>query len=150
MNGPVRAMRDDLLARHAELRSAVDDVRAAVYRVREGVASTADLQHALGRLADTLRAHCAHEDEVLGDVIRTIDAWGDARAEVLEDEHTRECRELDEAVAQADATTDAERLFMLTIHCIERLLEHFSREERFVLAEDVLSDDIIPRNSFSG
>jgi len=32
----------------------------------------------------------------------------------------------------------------------QRLLEHFAREERFALAEDVLCDGIVARNSFCG
>jgi len=150
MNGPVRDIRDELLARHAEIRAAVTDIRVAVERVRNGNGAPEELQTSLADLADALRVHSAHEDEVLRDLLRHVDAWGDVRAEVLDKEHSKESNELDNAVIESCATQDVERLVAITMRCVERLLEHFAREERYVLAEDVLCDGIVARNSFCG
>lgn len=146
----IRELRDELLARHAELRRAVEDIRAEVERLRNGSGTVERLQVALVLLADGLRDHCAHEDDVLGDIIRSADAWGDARAEMLSTEHVVERSEVEEAVRAVTVTADPELLGAVTLACVERLLEHFAREERFVLAEDVLCDGIVPRNSFCG
>jgi hypothetical protein len=150
MNGPVRDIRDELLARHAEMRAAVNDIQVAVERVRSGNGPPEELQTALADLADALRVHCAHEDDVLREVLRNADAWGDARVEVLDNEHAHERGELDDAVVESGLADDVERLVAITLRCVARLLEHFAREERFALAEDVLCDGIVARNSFCG
>ncbi len=146
----LRDIRDELLARHAEMRAAVNDIRVAVDRVRNGTGAPEELQTALADLAGALRVHSAHEDEVLRDLLHHVDAWGDVRAEVLDKEHTKASNELDHAVMETGSTDDVERLVAITMRCVERLLEHFAREERYVLAEDVLCDGIVARNSFCG
>jgi len=143
-------IRDELLARHEQMRAAVNDIRTAVDRVRRGDGKPADLQAALVQLAETLQTHCEHEDEVLKDMLRTVDAWGEERAEILDGEHARERRELREALVESASAHDVERLIGVAIHFAERMLEHFANEEQFVLSEDVLCDGIISRNSFCG
>lgn len=143
-------LRDELLARHAELRAAVDDIRSAVERVRHGVATPDVLKLSLGQLADTLRKHCLHEDEVLHDVIPKVDAWGDVRAELLGEEHAVEAREFNEALGATRSTDDVEEVVAITLECVDRLLRHMAREERYVIAADVLCDGIVSRNSFTG
>ena len=150
MNGSVCEIRNELLARHAELRAAVSEVRVAVHQVRDGSVESCELERALINLGETLRAHCLHEDELLADLIPKVDAWGDARAELLSNAHAWERRELDDALLQTRESDDIERVLAITVGCIERLLEQFAREERFGLAAAVRSDDIMPRNSFCG
>ncbi len=150
MKGRVDRIRDELLARHTELRAAVDDIRRAVDRVRHGRSKPDVLRLSLGQLADTLRRHRAHEDDVLRDILRTVDAWGDVRADLLDEEHDIETRDLDEALGATGSTDDVERTLSITLDCVDRLLQHMAREERYVIAADVLCDDIVARNSFVG
>jgi hypothetical protein len=89
------------------------------------------------RLAQALQAHNLCEERLLKGILATVDAWGPARAAIMDERHAAEHHELHTALVHAPF--DAHRVPEL----LDRLLEHIEHEERSYLGEDVLRDDTI-------
>ncbi len=138
-------IRIQLLTQHAELRALIERVRAAVGQgsMNEPEGDTA-LVAWVGRLARALQAHNACEEELLKGILATVDAWGPARAEIMDERHTAEHKELHAELV--DASLDRERVRQL----LDRLLTHMAYEEKSFLNEDVLREDSIVINAFGG
>lgn len=143
------AMRDELLAQHAELRARVDETRAALAAARAGDGSHEQFFLALSRLASALGAHNAREEALLKDVIPDVDAWGPARADVMFSEHVKEHDLLYESLVSAGRGPDGAAMTTVS-GLLDELIQHMAREEEAFLREDVLHDDIMPRDVFGG
>ncbi len=143
-------IRDELLAQHAELRTMIDTLTHMLGRWKAGEAVRDDVEGTLGLLADAFRTHNAREEELLGDVIRTIDAWGPARADIMTDEHAQEHAEMYDALVGAHRAPDAAAAEVVVRQVIERLLDHMVREEKTCLSEQVLHDDPFAADYFGG
>jgi hypothetical protein len=143
-------IRTMLLQQHAALRVQIEEVRNDAKRWHRGELSRDALQECLQRLADELRAHNSCEERHLRDIIPTIDAWGQARSEVMTevhlDEHRNLCAGLIGATISADADRGSAAIFLL----LDSMLEHMRREEEIFLASDVLTDEIRIGESFGG
>jgi hypothetical protein len=143
-------IRTVLLEQHNALRAQIAEARRATELWREGDWSRDDLQGRLQRLSEALRAHHACEEMLLRDVIPTIDAWGNVRAEIMTqthlDEHRNLCAGLIGATINADADSGSTTILML----LESMLEHMKQEETYVLAADVLNDDLPVNDAFGG
>ena len=98
----------------------------------------------MSRLASALRAHNLCEERLLKGVLVTADAWGPARAEIMDERHAAEHGELHAALVVT--TFNPERVGQL----LDRLLEHMAYEEQTFLSEDVLRDDTIVIDAFGG
>jgi hypothetical protein len=149
---PMKAsdIRTKLLAQHAQLRALVDQVRSASVGARpfqshDGQRAREELQGALSMLVCALRDHNAEEEQLLRDVIATADAWGPARVEIMNEQHAREHRELYARLSDA-VSPEASQVKI----CLDRLIEHMAVEEKFILGEDVLRDDVIAMDAFTG
>jgi hemerythrin len=149
---PMKAseIRTKLLAQHAQLRVLVDKVRSASglakpQQSHDGQRAGEELQSALSMLVCALRDHNAEEEQLLRDVMVTVDAWGPARVEIMNEQHAREHRELYVRLSDA-ASPDASQMNI----CLDRLIEHMAIEEKAILSEDVLRDDVIAMDAFSG
>ena len=135
-------IRAELLAQHDQIRTMMDDVRHVAVRARRGEPVGEALQAGVARLAQVIAQHNAREEELLRGIIPTVDAWGPARAEIMDETHAREHEVLQEAILGIPRTprefagAGVEALF-------ERVLEHMAREEKTLLAEDVLRDDTV-------
>jgi len=143
-------IRNLLLQQHADLRVKIEETRRATELWRQDQWSHDELQERLQRLADQLRAHNACEESLLRDVIPTIDAWGQARADVMTevhlDEHRNLCAGLIGATILADAESGSAAIFLL----LESMLDHMKHEEKIFLAADVLTDELRIGESFGG
>jgi len=144
-------IRAELLGQHATLRSLIEQTkRASEQPAPPGEVGLDRARDCLVRLVDELRRHNLREEELLRDVIPSVDPWGPARAEIMTEEHVKEHQELFGALTDATATTDARAAApMLRIVC-ERLLAHMAREERDFLGGDCLRDDQVSVDSFGG
>ena len=143
-------IRSRLLAQHAQLRALVDQVRSACGSSgpagsQDGQRAGEGLQSALSILVCTLRDHNAEEERLLRDVIVTADAWGPARVEIMNEQHAREHRELYARLSDAAIPNPSQ----LNV-CLDRLMEHMAIEEKVILGEDVLRDDVIAIDAFTG
>jgi hypothetical protein len=138
-------IRTQLMAEHAGLRSLIEETRSAIARrlTHEPVDSRG-LAACIGRLASALQAHNEHEERLLKGFLATVDAWGPARAEIMNERHAAEHKELHAELA--DSSLEPERAAAL----LGRLLEHMEYEEQAFLNEDVLREDSIVINAFGG
>lgn len=143
-------IRTELLGQHGEIRARADEVRTAMDELRMGSASRDLLRAALAKLADSVRKHNTREEELLKDVIPHVDAWGPARAEVMVEEHGKEHQEIYAALVEAGATPDSNAAIGIVAKLLERMQEHMAIEEKILLSEDVLRDDLVPREYFGG
>jgi hypothetical protein len=143
-------VRDELLLQHESLRGRLEAARLAVRRWANGEVPRIHVRDELAGLADALRSHNMQEEAALRDVIRTVDAWGPARVEIMNEAHVREHHHLFEAlfaVGQAkDPREGVEELERLRT----RLLEHMAREEEAFLNTSVLRDDDVAIDAQEG
>jgi len=142
-------MRTELLEQHAELRAIVDRVRLCAVRPSPSMPATDHLVSTIRLLADALHRHNLREEELLRDFVATVDAWGEARAEIMTDRHAREHAALHGALVGTCWTPSAvadEALVTL----LDELLRHMAREEEAFLNERVLRDDFVTTDSFGG
>lgn len=138
-------IRTQLLTQHAELRALIEQARAAIgHSSMSGPEGDNALAASVGRLASALRVHNAREEQLLKGILATVDAWGPARAEIMDERHTAEHKELHAEFV--DASLDRERVRQL----LDRLLDHMAYEEKSFLNEDVLREDSIVINAFGG
>lgn len=144
-------IRAGLLREHAGLAETLGDAAAAAKRWQSGKVARDELHGCLGRLLDQLRVHNAHEEDVLRDVIPTIDAWGKARAEKMLEEHHHEHQALQKAIMDASTTASVEVAVLAVLQLVEQLTEHMAMEEKAFLGAELLNDETVPPNdSFGG
>lgn len=149
MTRAVSQLRTELLRQHGEIRARAEATRACLAGVAEGGPRGA-LRRALAGLAHAIAAHNAHEQELLKDVLPHVDAWGPARTEVMSAQHGHEQRELYAALLEAGGSPDADATVAAVTRLLDRMEEHLAVEERVLLGEDVLHDDLVPREYVGG
>jgi hypothetical protein len=141
-------IREELLSQHASIRGRLEAARLSVVRWVGGEVPQMHVREELAGLAEALRSHNLREERVLREAVRTADAWGPTRVEIMEEEHIREHRELYEAVvaiSQAQDPLDGQRTLE---RYRRRLLEHIDREEETFLNASVLRDDLVAFGGF--
>ena len=143
-------IRSELLEQHAKLRVMVEAARRSVGHADESEAGRDELRACMDHLSLGLRAHNGREEELLRGILLTVDAWGPVRAEIMGERHLAEHAELSAILVDAKATSDTAIADGGLVLALDRLLEHMSREEKAFLGEDVLRDDNIDVDQFSG
>jgi len=136
-------IRKELLREHDELRAMITQTRTAV-----SSGTHDELRACLARLTEAFRRHNARESELLADLLQTIDAWGPERVTVMLDSHQAEHGELLNTLVEAGATTDREKAGKVTLKLLDALASHMKIEEKIMLGEDVLHDDVLARDYF--
>lgn len=142
-------IRTELLGQHEQLRSMSGRVAALLGRLRAGERVRVDLQAALGVLADAAHAHNDREEELLREIIPTVDAWGPARADVMLEQHKLEHGALHKALESTLNDDDASAIAAVEA-LLTRMVEHMQREEEAFLGEEVLRDDTVITDHFGG
>lgn len=142
-------IRTELLRDHERLRKMTDEARKLAARGSSGEPVIDELREAVAILAAVLRAHNLREEELLGGIIRSVDAWGPVRAEIMTEEHAQEHEEFFAALVGVQ-TTPVEFAGAGVMILLDRILEHMSCEEDAFLNEDVLRDDSVVTDSFGG
>jgi hypothetical protein len=143
-------VREILLDQHDALRVKIGEARRAGELWRRGAYPRAQLQRLLSDLSGQLITH--HEcEERLRDIIPTIDACGIAPGEELMgeghvDEHRNFLARLHGAAECADAEEGAAAIKVL----LDSMIDHMRYEERYLLASDVLTDDLRFGEGFAG
>lgn len=146
------SVRQRILDDHEALRVLLAEVEELVRRTRSG---DADASQALLERGRALRArfldHLALEDAHLVPALRAADAWGEERARRVEVEHAEQ-RERMQALLdhmespQRSVDQLAEELAAL----VADLRADMEGEERAVLSEDLLRDDVVSINLEAG
>ena len=145
--GEIRAA---MLAEHGEARATIRRAGELAARARACEDVRGELRATLGALAESLRAHNAREEELLREVIPTVDAWGPARAEVMVQQHRLEHDALHAAVVHARDGVDVPAPEGALDALLAALVKHMDREEEAFLYEEVLRDDPVAMCYFGG
>lgn len=137
-------MREELIAEHAELRRLASHVATEAEHVLEGEGATTEgLRSLLGRFDAALQAHNRHEERLLRDEIRHVDAWGPLREALMDEVHEAEHSSIVQALGDTHASADAREIAAQGLAVVRRVLEHIEAEERELLHPDVLRDDLV-------
>jgi hemerythrin-like domain-containing protein len=145
-------VRERILIDHQRIRGLVAEVEALAERVRAGrVELCSKLRERGTALYEQLCRHLDLEDVVLAGALRKVDAWGEERAEELEIEHSEQ-RELLAYLLQRldDSSQPATLLVEDLIQFTALLRDDMKREERDLLSEELLRDDVIGIDVNSG
>ena len=117
-----------LLAQHAYLRKLME-------RLEQALTEKKGVESALGALREALAAHNEVEEAALLPILETVDAWGPERVKAMLVEHKEEHGLILELGQQLEETA----LRRMLLH----LREHMAFEEKYLLGERVLRDDVI-------
>jgi hypothetical protein len=139
----VSEIRDELLREHADLREQIHEVRFLMDRWTSGEVSQNHVRSHLAALADALRIHNDREERALGGLVRSADAWGEARAEIMSEEHFQEHADLYVALTSTVAAVEPSAWRGLLDRLLAQVLDHMALEERGFLNEEVLRDDAV-------
>jgi hemerythrin-like domain-containing protein len=144
-------IREILLDQHDALRVKIGEARRASELWRRGACPREDLQRLLAHLCEQLGTHHACEERLLRDILPTIaDAWGKVRGERMVEGHAEEHRNLFARLDAATACRDAEEAAAQLKILLDSMLDHMRDEEQYLLASDVLTDDLRFGEGFAG
>ena len=141
-------VRQRILDDHAALRRLLADIQETL----GGSAPHAPAIRALGEsLRQRLLEHLELEERTLVPALRTLDAWGEERAARLDREHRHQRERLDDIMgrlrreerAGAELAADLEQL-------VREILLDMQHEEKTVLDENLLRDDVVTTDVESG
>jgi hypothetical protein len=136
-------IRDTLLSEHVELRAQIARVHLTMQQWARAEVTQDRVRHELAFLALALHAHSTREERALGGVLREIDAWGDARMEIMSEQHLKEHADLYAALSSAAASVEPAAWSYLVEQQLTRIQDHMRREENAFLNDRVLRDDVV-------
>ena len=134
--------REVLRAQHANLRKTIDVAKAAALKALGQRGGAGELQTAVGSLQRELLAHLADEEKLLSPLLPRLDAWGPLRLELLKAEHAHQ-RAVLTLLTGHDAWPAPAVVAGRTLALCEDILTDMTFEERELLDEKVLRDDLI-------
>ena len=142
-------IRFELLREHQELRLNITQTRDAAARALTYPSAFKELRDRTLLLCDRLRSHNSHEEELLQDLLPTVDAWGAVRAKSMKAHHV-EHEQLSAALAGASDVLELAAYEEIVLSAMDRILDHMAHEEKMYLGENVLRDDNIVVDQSSG
>lgn len=140
-------IRSELLDQHAELRKMV--ARMCSDPACHDALTVQDPLREMRLLAYAVQRHNQREEHLLRDLLLTVNALAQGRAEVLTDEHVREHEALHRGLL-ATPCTSSEFAKAGMDRVLDALLSHLAHEEQAFLNDRVLRDDIVVADPFSG
>ncbi|MEI7893430.1 MAG: hemerythrin domain-containing protein [Myxococcales bacterium] len=146
-------VRERVLEEHVALRKAMEELQQLVVRAeREGdEPARVELKTECDGLLRTLHRHLDFEDRLLEPTLRAIDAWGPIRADRLRDDHRAQRRELDRLAERlGDPANTAGQCAAMVRTFLEWFARDMEEEERDILHRELLRDDAIATNIFTG
>lgn len=137
-------VREHILAEHDRLLALLESAERAAIRVREDPESYPRLREVAAHLESELGDFYDSQEDLLEPVLRQTDAWGDVRAERLENYLHGQRMAVDAACRQVEAGElpawrAADELEEL-VHVVRTGLH---RAEKSFLREDLLRDDLV-------
>ncbi len=129
-----------LLEQHAHLRELLGDARAYAELCSRGGGQPGTLKGWLVTVVDAVRTHNRDEERLVGEVLPSLDEWGERGVTFMSAEHAREHSELYDALLGASEDEDTARAGHIALATIERIRAHMATEERLFLRPDVLRD----------
>lgn len=143
MSMTLTEIRQELMQQHAGLRELAAATRAAADQVKGGASGARDaLRTNIAMLDQALHAHNDREEELLGAIIKTIDAWGEVRASLMDEHHEAEHERILGTLRSAADAPDPTAAAEMVHGVLAELADHMEHEEQEILSPNVLRDDI--------
>jgi iron-sulfur cluster repair protein YtfE (RIC family) len=146
-------VRRELMADHAHLRELISRLERHAATIQRGEGSVDDartLRELLRTLFDDLEAHSGRENEILEPILRSLDAWGPARVERMEEEHRAEHEALVRTLEQLTEASLPGEMAATAVTLCEELLVHMAVEEEYLLHPNVLTYDVVKPGQSTG
>lgn len=145
-------VRRQVLEDHARLRMALSELRSTAQWARTGAPERAQsLRDEAGLLTDLFFRHLEMEEAILVPTLREVDAWGEARAERVLEEHREQRQMLLDLLQDLDRAPERlgrhARYVLWLADAIEADMLHV---EASVLSEELLHDDIVNVDAMGG
>jgi hypothetical protein len=131
-----------LLGQHSHLRETIQVAQDAARNLLAARVAAGDLQMAVIALKNELLLHLADEERLLEPILAGIDAWGPIRAGLLRAEHAHQ-RAVLAVLTGPTAWPAATIVAARTLSLCDDLLADMDFEERELLSEKLLRDDLI-------
>lgn len=138
-------VRNRVLADHELLRERLARIEILARTVLEGrVGAASELRDHAAELGVELSNHFDLEDDILVEVLRNADPWGPERVARLQEDHARQRQMLAQLRQSAGDVGRPDLELALTARgFVQLMFEDMEEEERLLLSEDLLRDDII-------
>jgi hypothetical protein len=136
-------IRNELVAEHVALKQEAAAIEAEVQRILAGEPSIGELRVAVERFAEKLSAHNHHEEALLREELRHIDAWGPQREALMDEDHAAEHEALVRSLNDAAHIASSKEVALRVHAMVERVVAHMRREEKEILHPDLLRDDVV-------
>jgi hypothetical protein len=134
--------RQILRGQHAHLRRTIETAREAARNLLASRGIAGELQGAVTTLQKELLEHLSDEERLLEPILAEIDAWGPVRVSLLHAEHAHQRAVL--AILTGPTAWPAATLVAgRTLSLCEDLLVDMEFEERELLSDKILRDDLV-------
>jgi hypothetical protein len=134
-------IRTELMMQHTHLRVLIERAHGMLALADPSEEAQAELRAHLVVLAARLFEHNRREEKLLRGVLSTMDAWGDAREEIMNESHEAEHADVHAALIGAGVTSERPvDLGGVVSLVLDRVLLHMAREEKTFLHPEVLHD----------
>jgi iron-sulfur cluster repair protein YtfE (RIC family) len=143
-------VREMILADHREIRQLLERVEELT-APESGVERLAELRERGRALHDKFIRHLELEDRYLVPAVRDADGWGEERARQITEEHRQQRELLADVLHQLrDATAVPAALRRSLRSFVEAMRADMIHEEKAVLRDDILRDDVVAVNVEAG
>ncbi len=149
---PMQLVRERILADHENLRRLIGAIERVAGLIEDGEEDLGDsLRVLMVALFRKLKAHMQYEDEALQPILRSIDAFGEVRAEQFDREHQEQREQMGDILhAACDLRAHPREVAGRARDILQRILVDMEYEEREFLDPDLLRDDVIAINAETG
>jgi iron-sulfur cluster repair protein YtfE (RIC family) len=138
------AVRERILGEHVRLREQLGKLQVLAAWLRDDPAPLLAVQRVSRRLLAELDAHIQLEDTVLAPALRDVDAWGPIRERELLTHHVEQRNLLHQLLADYDTCSgDCPRVAELTLSWISDVVTDMDHEERSIISQNLLRDDLV-------
>lgn len=146
---PPSEVRSRILADHSRLRAELADMRDLAHRAGKDSQAADALRRSLREFVDGFFAHLALEESELPPVVAGADAWGPERLEHMRVEHAEQ-RDMLQALVERTRDELPSALVAEAEALVRTILRDMAAEERDLLGENVLRDDVVSIDQTGG
>ena len=143
-------VRRKVLSQHREIEQMLSELEAGVAHLADGKVDADQVKRAAYALRGILELHMNFEETHMVPAINEADGFGPERVRHLHAEHAEQRQELDRLVDQIREARSPDDLAKGVVRLAEMLRTDIEEEEREYVNEKLLSDNIIPSDTFGG
>ena len=143
-------IRTKVLSQHREIEQMLSELEAGVSQLGAGTVDDGQVKRAAYALRGILELHMNFEEAYMAPAINEADGFGPERVRHLHAEHAEQRRELDRLVDAIREASSPDGLASGVTKLANMLRKDIEEEEREYVTDKLLSDHIIPTDTFGG